>query len=106
MPPLRSRLVLVAVLAFAALVVGLPAGRAPLWDPNEARYMLLARDLLDSGRWLIPDLRGVPYLNKPQLFFLSVAVSKVPGGDEKEWAAGLAPALLSDATLPSAFAFA
>ena len=41
MPRARSWLVLVAVLAFTALIVGLPAGQAPLWDPNEARYMLL-----------------------------------------------------------------
>jgi 4-amino-4-deoxy-L-arabinose transferase-like glycosyltransferase len=46
----------------AALVIALPAGRAPIWDPNEARYMLLARDILEHGRWLIPDLRE-PYLN-------------------------------------------
>jgi hypothetical protein len=25
--------------------------------------MLLARDILEHGRWLIPDLRGEPYLN-------------------------------------------
>src|SRR5437867_13058966 len=94
MSVLRSRLALVAVLAFAALVVGLPAGRAPLWDPNEARYMLLARDILDSGRWLIPDLRGEPYLNKPQLFFWSVAVASLPGGEVTARTAAL-PAVLS-----------
>ena len=54
----RARLAFVAVLFFAALVVALPAGRAPLWDPNEARYMLLARDIVEHGRWLIPDLRS------------------------------------------------
>jgi len=84
MSAVRSRVTLVLVLAFAALVVGLPAGRAPLWDPNEARYMLLARDILDRGRWLIPDLRGEPYLNKPQLFFWSVAVASLPGGEVTE----------------------
>ena len=68
----RARAACVAALVFAALVVALPAGRAPLWDPNEARYMLLARDILEHGRWLVPDPRGEPYLNKPQLFFWSV----------------------------------
>jgi 4-amino-4-deoxy-L-arabinose transferase-like glycosyltransferase len=60
---LSPRLTLAAVLVAAALVIALPAGRAPIWDPNEARYMLLARDILEHGRWLIPDLRGEPYLN-------------------------------------------
>ena len=104
MSVLRSRLALVGVLAFAALVVGLPAGRAPLWDPNEARYMLLARDILDTGRWLIPDLRGVPYLNKPQLFFWSVAVASLPGGEVTEWTAALPAVLSSIATVAAAFA--
>jgi len=104
MSVLRSRLALVAVLAFAALVVGLPAGRAPLWDPNEARYMLLARDILDSGRWLIPDLRGEPYLNKPQLFFWSVAVASLPGGEVTERTAALPAVLSSIATVAAVFA--
>src|SRR3989441_7720201 len=104
MSGVRSRLVLVAVLAFAALVVGLPAGRTPLWDPNGARYMLLARDILDSGRWLIPDLRGEPYLNKPQLFFWSVAVASLPGGEVTERTAALPAVLSSIATVAAVFA--
>jgi len=104
MSALRSPVTLVAVLVFAALVVGLPAGRAPLWDPNEARYMLLARDILDSGRWLIPDLRGEPYLNKPQLFFWSVAVASLPGGEVTERTAALPAVLSSIATVAAVFA--
>ena len=104
MSGVRSRLVLVAVLAFAALVVGLPAGRSPLWDPNEARYMLLARDILDSGRWLVPDLRGEPYLNKPQLFFWSVAVASLPGGEVTERTAALPAVLSSIATVAAVLA--
>jgi 4-amino-4-deoxy-L-arabinose transferase-like glycosyltransferase len=104
MSGLRSRLALGAVLAFAALVLGLPAGRAPLWDPNEARYMLLARDILDRGRWLIPDLRGEPYLNKPQLFFWSVAVASLPGGEVTERTAAFPSVLSSIATVAAVFA--
>src|SRR6266566_4642081 len=104
MSAVRSRMTLVAVLAFAALVVGLPAGRTPLWDPNEARYMLLARDILDRGRWLIPDLRGEPYLNKPQLFFWAVAVASLPGGEVTERTAALPAVLSSIATVAAVFA--
>src|SRR5262249_40780316 len=104
MPALGPRLTLVAVLAFAVLVIGLPAGRTPIWDPNEARYMLLARDVLESGRWLIPDLRGEPYLNKPQLFFWSVAVASLPGREVTEWTAALPGVLSSIATIAAIFA--
>ena len=104
MPRARSWLVLVAVLAFTAFIVGLPAGQAPLWDPNEARHMLLARDILEHGRWLVPDLRGEPYLNKPQLFFWSVAAASLPGGEVTEWTAALPAVLSSVATVAAVFA--
>src|SRR5947208_1620143 len=81
-----------------------PDERAPLWDPNEARYMLLARDILDRGRWLIPDLRGEPYLNKPQLFFWAVAVASLPGGEVTERTAALPAVLSSIATVAAVFA--
>ncbi|MGH7356635.1 MAG: ArnT family glycosyltransferase, partial [Candidatus Rokuibacteriota bacterium] len=100
----RARLAFAAALLFAALVVALPAGRAPLWDPNEARYMLLARDIVEHGRWLIPDLRGEPYLNKPQLFFWSVAAASLPGGEVTERTAALPAVLSSIATAAAVFA--
>ena len=88
------RLACIAAVAFAALVAALPAGRIPVWPSNEARYMLLARDIVERGQWLIPDLRGDPYVNKPQLFFWSVAVASLPGGVVTERTAAL-PAVLS-----------
>lgn len=95
-----------AVLLFAALVIGLPAGRAPLWDPNEARYMLLARDILENGRWLIPDLRGEPYLNKPQLYFWAVALASLPRGEVTEWSGALPAVISSVATVAAVFTIA
>jgi 4-amino-4-deoxy-L-arabinose transferase-like glycosyltransferase len=90
----RALLACGAAVAFAALVVALPAGRLPILGSNEARYMLLARDIVEEGRWLVPDLRGQPYLNKPQLYFWSVAAASLPGGAVTEWTAAL-PAVLS-----------
>lgn len=96
----RGRWACVATVAFAALVVAVPAGHAPLWDPNEARYMLLARDILERGHWVIPDLRGEPYLNKPQLYFWSVAAASLPGGVVTERTAAV-PAALSASANPA-----
>jgi hypothetical protein len=44
-----DRLATVGVLVAALLVFGLPAGRAPVWNPEAARFMLLARDILEHG---------------------------------------------------------
>jgi 4-amino-4-deoxy-L-arabinose transferase-like glycosyltransferase len=98
------RLAVVGVLVAALLVFGLPAGRAPVWNPDAARFMLLARDILEHGRWMIPDLRGAPYLNKPQLFFWSVALASLPGGVVTERTAALPGVLSATATVAAVLA--
>jgi len=96
----------VAVLALAASIVLLPAGRLPVWDDNEARYMVLARDVLEHGRWLTPELRGAPYVTKPPLFFWSIAVTSLPGGRVTEWTASLPAALSALASVAGVLAIA
>jgi len=88
------RLALVGILAWAVLILMIPAGRRILWSSNEARYPLLAQDILDHGRWLVPELRGRLYLNKPQLHFWAIAVASLPGGRVSELS-GAIPAVFS-----------
>lgn len=90
----RYRIALIGILALAALIVAIPAGRRVFWSSNEARYPLLAQDILDHGRWLVPELRGQLYLNKPQLHFWTIAVASWPGGRVSELS-GAIPAILS-----------
>ncbi len=75
---------LVGVLAVALLVFAVPAGRRPFWSSDEARFAVLAQDILDHGRWSVPHLRGDLYLNKPQLYFWSIALLSVPSGQVTE----------------------
>lgn len=91
---LRSSLKLLAVLAFAALILAIPAGRRPFWSSDEARFALLAQDILDHGRWFVPQLRGQLYLNKPQLYFWSIALVSIPLGRVTEFTAAI-PSLIS-----------
>lgn len=90
----RPALSVIGVLLFAAIVFALPAGRIPIWEPNDARYGLLAQDILTHGRWLTPELRGEPYLNKPLLYVWSVALASLPVGRVSELTAAL-PSLVS-----------
>lgn len=90
----RHRLALAAILALALLLPLIPAGRRVLWESNEARYPLLAQDILEHGRWLVPEVRGQLYLNKPQLFFWSIALVSLPAGRVSELTATL-PSVLS-----------
>jgi len=59
---------LVLVWAFAATV---PA--RGLFEPDESRYALVARGMLQEGRWLVPYLEGKPYTHKPPLYLWMVA---------------------------------
>ena len=56
----------------AAAVVALPVGRRPLFNQDEVRYAMLAREVVDHSRWILPHVRGEVYLNKPPLFFWAV----------------------------------
>lgn len=88
------RLAVIGILALALLILVLPAGRRVFWSSNEARYPLLAQDILDHGRWVVPELRGQLYLNKPQLHFWSIAVASLPSGRVSELS-GAIPSVLS-----------
>jgi 4-amino-4-deoxy-L-arabinose transferase-like glycosyltransferase len=83
------------VLLLSAVLVAIPAGRRPFWSSDEARVALLARDALENGRWLVAELRGEPYLNKPQLTFWSVALSSALLGGVTETSTAIPGALAS-----------
>ena len=43
------------------------------WPPDEPRFALIAKDMVESGDWFIPHVGGVLYPDKPPLFFWLVA---------------------------------
>lgn len=47
----------------------------PLIDPDEPRYASTARDMLLNGNWIVPHFNGIPRINKPPLFYWTVAIS-------------------------------
>ncbi len=66
----------ILVIGALALCVALFDTHAlPLIDRDEGRYAEGAREMLASGDWLVPRLFGVPYLEKPPLFFWLTAAS-------------------------------
>ncbi len=65
---------LAALLAIGALVLAAGLGLRDPWPPDEPRFALIAKDMAESGHWLIPRIAGVLYPDKPPLFFWTVAV--------------------------------
>ena len=76
----RQRALLVALLSAVSIVYTMPIGTRPLWNQDEARVVLLAEDTLRHGLRLPARVRDAPYLNKPPLFFWTVALGAWPTG--------------------------
>lgn len=66
-------------------------GRRPLLDA-EARYALVAQEMLASGDWIQPRLDTLPYYEKPPLFYWTIALS-YRAFDVNEFASRLPSAL-------------
>jgi len=85
--------------AAAAVLLGLlvaflgATGSRALNVPDEGRYAEVAREMLRLGDFVTPRLDGVPFLDKPPLFYwLEAAAFAVFG--VHVWSARLVPALL------------
>ena len=95
-----------ALVFFAALIffcIGL--GARPYLTPSEARYIEIPRQMLATGDWLTPRIDGVPYFEKPPLFYwLQASVMQFSGSGE--FAGRFATALLSALTCLVTFATA
>ena len=45
------------------------------WKPDEAYTFGVVYEILQGGSWVIPQLAGEPFIDKPPLFYLSAALS-------------------------------
>ena len=77
---------LLAVLAFGLLSFSL--GSPGFYDYDEGMYAEIAHEMLATGRWIIPHVNGVVYLEKPPLVYWDTALSFRLLG-ESEWAGRL-----------------
>jgi len=91
-------------LLFGAWAVFFHLGDFPLLSPDEGRNAEVAREMKESGAWLVPTYNGATYLDKPAFFFKAVALSLAALGDT-ELAARLPSALSAFGLLLLVFAF-
>jgi 4-amino-4-deoxy-L-arabinose transferase-like glycosyltransferase len=81
------------VCAVAALLILPTVGREYITTSDEARFVLIARDMLERGVWFDAIVREKHYRNKPPLYPWTIAaVARINGG-VTETAAGLPVAL-------------
>ncbi len=80
-------------------------GAYGLLEPDEARYAAVAREMAETGDWLVPHLNGIAHLTKPPLAYWSAALAyRVAGPSEAATRAG--PLVAALVTLAATFATA
>jgi len=85
----RQRWLLLLLTAFTFFIL---LGSRGLNEPDEGRYSEVAREMIETGNWVVPHLWYLPHLDKPPMTYWLVAVSMKLFGCN-EWAARLPLAL-------------
>ena len=80
---------------FAALLFLPRLGVRDLWPPDEARFAVIAEDMVRGGSWIAPDHLGRTYAEKPPLQLWAVALGSLPAGRVDERSARLPSVLAS-----------
>jgi 4-amino-4-deoxy-L-arabinose transferase-like glycosyltransferase len=80
------------LLALTVFTFSFLLGSRALNEPDEGRYSEVAREMIETGNWLVPHFWYLPHLDKPPMTYWLVAVSMKLFG-QNEWAVRLPLAL-------------
>jgi 4-amino-4-deoxy-L-arabinose transferase-like glycosyltransferase/membrane-associated phospholipid phosphatase len=99
---IRNLLSKYGLAALTLLTFFLLLGNRPLNEPDEGRYAEVAREMIETGNWLVPHFWFMPHLDKPPLTYWLVATSMEVFG-QNEWAVRLPVALAGISGVWAAF---
>ena len=66
---------LVLVAGLCAVCPLLAAPHIPLVDPDEGKHAAIAQEMVERGNWIVPQLLGEPYFERPVFYFWAIAAS-------------------------------
>lgn len=76
--PTRGHLLTLTAICAVAYFLGLTTHGVAAW--HEGQRLLVARQMLDAGEWIVPTINGHPYLAKPPLFYwVQMAIASARG---------------------------
>ena len=89
----RARWIAVPIIVAAGLFLP-TVGQRTIFISDEARYALLARNMVEQGHWLVPHIDREIHMEKPPLFMWAIAIPSLATGQVNQFTATL-PAALS-----------
>lgn len=93
------------LIVLGGLVFFFKLGERDLWEPDETRYAVVAREMRETGQWILPRLNGGIYAEKPPLFFWAANLSVFFLGEDSELANRLPSAVAGFVTVFLTFLF-
>jgi len=87
-----NKKIILLLALFGAVMLG-NLGGWELKGADEPRYAQIAREMRETGQYILPHLNGEIYSHKPPLFFWLMALAAAPQGDVTAFAARLPSAL-------------
>ena len=90
---IKERISLLYLILFTILLYFGYLGIIDLWNPDEPRYVEVAREMFSFKNFLVPHLNGAIYAHKPPLFFWAIAGVVTIFGSFKEWVVRLVPSI-------------
>jgi hypothetical protein len=91
---LDKKIPLVFIIVFVCLSWGGQYALRTLWEPDEARYTYVAKEMSQTGNWLVPQRNGTYYAHKPPLMFWLIKASTLFTAGEFNGISGRLPTLL------------
>ena len=92
------------IAAAVPVMAGMELGRRIFANNDDARFAVLAQDVLAHGLRFFPELNGAPYYNKPALLAWLIALVSWPLGDVTQLTAVLPSAAAGVATAVAVWA--
>ena len=99
-----NRGLVASVTVAALLLIFFHLGQYRTFGKHEGYVVVTAREMIESGDWIVPRFAGVPRLAKPPLAYWVIAASATLCGELNEWSARL-PAALSSLALAALIGF-
>jgi 4-amino-4-deoxy-L-arabinose transferase-like glycosyltransferase len=95
----KAGIYLLIIVVLGSILFFCNLGGRDFWNPDEPRYAEVAKEMLLGEGWLVPHLNNAVYLEKPPLFFWTIAGTARLLGTMNEYAGFIPSALFALFTL-------